>query len=124
VSRLNWANARHNPGEFDNSAPTEASYEFDIHRDTRPGAPSSWPERINGQKFGPAFIKKAWQSGLVVIAEIEGFPHPVAVAEARWEGQVLEVKCQEGFRVADRIWTRPNAKGLTSTGLLIEEDHQ
>lgn len=91
------------------------NYSFDHTRNVTPGAPSSWPE-----KFGPANIRKAWKAGLVVVAEITGFPRPVAVSEARWQGQVLEVKTLEGYRVAERIWTRPNAIGLMSTGELIE----
>src|SRR6185369_10852442 len=112
---LNWANQRHGPDEFDNTAPTTVDFSFDLRRNVTPGALSSWPE-----KFGPSSIRKAWKAGLVVVAEIEGFPHPVAVAEARWEGQVLEVKTLEGYRIADRIWTRPDARGLQSTGELIE----
>jgi hypothetical protein len=111
---LNWSNSRHGPDEFDNSAPTTPTFDFDHRRNTTPSAKSSWPE-----KFGPSTIRKAWKAGLVVVAEIEGFPYPVAVAEARWEGQVLEVKTLEGYRIAERIWTQPNAKGLQSTGELI-----
>jgi hypothetical protein len=113
MSRLNW-NQRHGPDEFDNTAPAQPTYDFDHRRNTTPGA-SSWPE-----KFGPANIRKAWKAGLVVVAEIEGFPHPVAVSEARWMAQVLEVKTLEGYRIAERLWTRPDARGLKSTGELIE----
>ena len=115
MARLNWSSSRHGPGEYDNSAPEAPDCSFDHRRDVSPGAKSSWPE-----KFGPANIRKAWKAGLVVVAEIEGFPHPVAVSEARWEGQVLEVKTLEGYRIAKRIWTRPNMRGLQSTGELIE----
>ena len=113
--KLNW-NDRHGPGDFDNTAPTTVSYEFDYRRNTTPGS-QSWPE-----KFGPSSIKKAWKAGLVVVAEIQDFPHPVAIGEARWTefGKVLVVKTLEGWKVAERIWTRPDAHGLTSSGVLIE----
>lgn len=115
VSRLNWNN-RQGPEDFDNTAPSAPDYNFDYRRNTAPGAKSSWPE-----KFGPAVIRRAWTSGLVVVAEIEGFPYPVAVTESRWNKvKVLEVKTLEGYRIPDRIWTRPDAKGLTSSGLLVE----
>src|SRR5690349_9366655 len=109
MSRLNWSSSRHGPDEFDDIVPPAPDYTFDHRRDTTPGA-QSWPD-----KFGPSNIRKAWKAGLVVVAEIEGFPHPVAVSEARWMAQVLEVKTLEGYRVADRIWTRPDARGLRST---------
>lgn len=119
--RLNWSQ-RHGPDEFDDTAPSEVSYAFDLRRDARPGAPSSWPAKVNGQTFGPSFVKRAWQSGLVVIAEIEGFPHPVAAQEVRWGAAgVLEVKTLEGFKIPSRLFTRTSAKGLDSTGLLINE---
>jgi hypothetical protein len=114
VSRLNWQQ-RQGPQDFDDTAPEVVHYDFDHRRNTTPGAKSSWPE-----KFGPANIRKAWKAGLVVVAEIEGFPHPVAVSEARWVAQVLEVKTLEGYRIAERIWTRLDARGLRSTGELIE----
>lgn len=114
-NRLNWAN-RQSPGEFDVSAPTTETHDFDHRRNATPGS-QSWPD-----KFGPANIRKAWKSGLVVVAEIEGFPYPVAVSEARWTDfqKTLTVKTLEGWKIADRIWTRPNARGLTTSGLLIE----
>jgi hypothetical protein len=112
--RLNW-NDRQNPTDFDNTAPKDVDHSFDHRRNITPGAPSSWPE-----KFGPANIRRAWKAGLVVVAQIEGFPHPVAVSEARWMAQTLEVRTLEGYRVAERIWTRPNAIGLMSTGELVE----
>lgn len=113
--RLNW-NDRQGPGDFDNTAPTTPDYSFDHARNTVPGG-QSWPD-----KFGPANIRKAWKAGLVVVAEVPGFPYPVAVSEARWTEfkKILEVKTLEGYRIADRIWTRPDARHLTSSGLLIE----
>lgn len=120
MSRLNW-NDRQGPGDFDNTAPVTVDYNFDYRHSTTPGTPS-WPEKHSGQKFGPSFIGKAWKAGLVVVAEVEGFPHPVAVMESKWGGPgVLLVKTLEGFKVPARIWTRPDARGLTSSGLLIEE---
>jgi hypothetical protein len=116
VARLNWANSRQSPGDFDNSAPEQIHYDFDYTRNTIPGG-QSWPD-----KFGPSTIRKAWKAGLVVVAQIPGFPHPVAVSETRWTEwkKVLLVSTLEGWKVADRIWTRPDARNLTSSGLLIE----
>lgn len=95
-------------------------YSFDYTRGNKPGEPS-WPERHGKERFGPALIGKAWKAGLVVVAEVEGFPHPVAVTESRWsDAGVLLVKTLEGYRIPDRIFTRPDAKNLTSSGLLIE----
>lgn len=122
--RLNW-NSRQSPTDFDETAPSTPDYTFDYRRDVSPGAKSSWPERHQGEKFGPALIGKAWKAGLVVVAEVEGIPHPVAVVESRWGAAgVIEVRCLEGWKVPDRLWTRPDARGLTSSGLLIEGDNQ
>ncbi len=121
MSRLNWQQ-RQGPGDFDDTAPQQPSYEFDYRRNTTPGS-SSWPEKHNGEKFGPSLIKKAWKAGLVVVAEVEGFPYPVAVTEARWAAAgVIEIKVLEGYAIPERLWTRPDARGLTSSGLLIEGD--
>ena len=115
MGRLNW-NDRHSPTDFDNSAPKQETFEFDYCRNTTPGG-QSWPD-----KFGPSSIRKAWANGLVVVAEIEGFPYPVAISEARWEGhgKVLTVKTLEGWKVPQRIQTRSTVKGLRCTGELVE----
>lgn len=122
MTRLNWQQ-RQSPGDFDNSVPVEIDYSFDYRRNvTEPGKPS-WPEKHSGQKFGPAFIKQAWKKGLIVVAEVNGFPRPIAVREARWgEHGVLEVKTLEGYRVAERLFTRNSAKHLSSCGELLSED--
>lgn len=115
-NRLNWAN-RQGPGEFDVSAPTVKSFAFDYHRSTAPNT-DSWPKG-----FGPSVISKAWKHGLIVVAEIEGFPYPVAVTKSHWAANgVLEIDTLEGPRVPERIWTRPSAKGLTASGLLIIDE--
>lgn len=112
-NRLNWAN-RQNPGEFDETAPPAVTYEFDHRRNTLPGS-DSWPKG-----FGPSTIGKAWRNGLVVVAEIQSYPHPVAVVESRWgkgiAGRVLEVRDQGRWHVPDRLYTRTSVKGLSSTG--------
>lgn len=114
MSKLNWAN-RHDPGEFDVTAPTATTLEFDHRRNTVPGS-DSWPKG-----FGPAVISKAWKVGLVVVAEIENYPHPVAAVESRWnKAHVLEVKVPEGWRIPDRLYTRDSVKGLRSTGEIAE----
>jgi len=113
TKRLNWSK-RQGPQDFDDTAPEVVHYDFDHRRNTTPGS-ASWPE-----KFGPASIRKAWAAGLVVYAEIESWPHPVAIKEARWCNQVLEVMTVDGPRIADRLFTRDSVKGLTSSGLLIE----
>lgn len=114
MTRLNWS-SRSSPTDLDIPPDKTVSYEFDHRRCTEPGK-SSWPE-----KFGPSTITKALKSGLIVCAEIEGFPYPVAIKQARWSGQTLEVITLEGPRVAQRIFTRPDAKGLTVGGVLMEE---
>lgn len=119
MSRLNW-NDRQSPTDFDNTAPQEVNYNFDYRRCVEPGKPS-WPEKHSGQKFGPSFIGKAWKAGLVVVAEIAGIPYPVAAVETRWGASgVLQVRTLEKWAVPDRLWTRADARGLTSSGLLIE----
>lgn len=121
VSRLNW-NHRQGPEDFDDTAPPAVNYQFDYTRNTIPGS-SSWPEKHGTEKFGPSLVRKAWKSGLVVVAEIEGFPYPVAAMELRWAAAgVLEVKTLEGYAIPKRLWTRTTTKGLTSSGLLIEKD--
>jgi hypothetical protein len=117
MSRLNW-NDRQAPTDFDNTAPKEVDYSFDHRRNLTPGA-SSWPE-----KFGPNVIRKAWANGLVVIAELEEVPHPVAVTEARWVkgtgSGVLQVKTLGNWLVPQRLYTRSSLAGLKSTGELVE----
>lgn len=115
MARLNW-NHRQGPDDFDATAPQPVRYDFDHHRCLEQGKPS-WPD-----KFGPSVVTKAWKAGLVVVAEVEGIPYPVAAAKTRWAAAgVIEVECLEGWKVPSRLWTRPNAKGLTSSGLLIED---
>lgn len=117
-NRLNWT-ARQSPGEHDDIAPQEIDHSFDYRRNTEPSQPS-WPEKHSGQKFGPSFIRAAWKKGLVVYAEVTGFPRPLAVQEARWGPHgVLEIKTLEGFRIAERLFTRPDATGLSSCGELL-----
>jgi len=113
TKRLNWQQ-RQGPQDFDDTAPEIVHYDFDHRRNVTPGS-QSWPE-----KFGPNSIRKAWAAGLVVYAEISGWPHPVAVKEARWTAGVLEVVTLAGPRIAERLFTRDNVKGLMSTGELIE----
>lgn len=120
--RLNWAN-RQSPGEFDETAPPpKPTYEFDLRRDTSPGAKSSWPERLQGERFGPTFIGRAWKAGLVVVAKIEGLPHPVAAVETKWSSGILVIKTAEGWRTPERIWTRKTVRGLSSCGELLREE--
>lgn len=124
MSRLNWSNSRQSPTDQDDITPTEIDYSFDYHRGSKPGEPS-WPATHSGQKFGPAFIRKVWQQGMVVYAEIEGFPRPVAVTECTWGAQgVLLVKTLEGQKVAERLFTRPDAKGLSSCGELLSSEDE
>jgi hypothetical protein len=116
-SRLNW-NDRQSPTDFDNSAPQQAApLDFDY---THAGGAEPWPARHSGIKFGPALIRRAWAGGLIVYAEIEGWPYPVAVREAQWTAGCLEVKTLDGPRIPLRLFTRPTVKGLTASGLLIE----
>lgn len=87
--------------------------EFDL---TRP-----WPERYFNQRFGPALVRKALASGLIVVAEVADIPYPIAIKEVRWAGEVLEVMTLEGPRIADRLFTRKSMAGFTSSGLLMEK---
>lgn len=117
MTRLRW-NERQSPTDLDDSPNTVPSYEFDYRRCNESGKPS-WPERHGKERFGPSLIRKALASGLMVFAEIDGFPYPVMIKEARWAGQVLEVSTLEGPRIAQRLFTRTSAKGMTSSGLLV-----
>ena len=118
MTRLNWANTRQSPTDQDDITPSEPDYNFDYRRNTEPGKPS-WPERHGKDRFGPALIGKSWKAGLVVVAEIPGFPYHVAVSQAKWSKQVLVVVTLEGERVPDRLYTRRSMKGFDSSGLLI-----
>lgn len=119
MARLNWANSRQSPGDFDNTAPQEVSYEFDY---THQGGVEGWPTHHCGIRFGPALIRKAWAAGLVVYAVVEGFPYPIAVKEARWtRNHVLTVETLEGARTPTRLFTRTSVRGMDSSGLLIED---
>lgn len=78
---------RHSPTDLDESpAKLAPVLEFDYQRSRIPGT-DSWPPRHFGQKFGPSLIRKALAGGLVVAAEIDEIPYPVAIREARWEGR-------------------------------------
>lgn len=115
MSRLNWANTRQSPTDQDDITPQEPSFEFDHRRNILGG--DSWPKG-----FGPSTVGKAWKAGLVVIAEIAGYPHPVAAVETRWnKAKVLEVKDQGGWHIPERLYTRKSVKGLMATGELLEE---
>lgn len=120
MTRLNWS-SRQSPSDLDESPPSaKVAPEFDY---THKGGSKPWPERhkYTGIKFGPALIKAAWKGGLAVIAEVEGFPNPVAVTESRWNAaKCFEVKCCEGWRIPSRIRTLKSIKGLRSTGEYIE----
>lgn len=114
---------RKSPTDLDDAGVPTPSLEFDYRRGSKPGEPS-WPLKHGAYKFGPSLICRALASGLIVVAEIEGFPHPVAIKEARWEGQVLEVVTLDGPRIAERIWTRKTMKGLTVGGVLLNDDDE
>lgn len=115
---------RHSPTDLDepDEKPkvTRETLQFDYRYK---GGATPWPERhrFSKVKFGPALVKKAWQVGLIVLAEVDGFDHPVAVTEARWNAaKCFEVKALEGWRLPQRLFTRTDARGLQSTGEWIE----
>lgn len=112
---------RQSPTDLDDESPVkDQPPQFDY---TARGGANNWPERhrFTGIKFGPSLIKAAWKSGLVVVAYIEGFPHPVAVTESRWNAaKCFEVKCSEGWRLPLRLRTLTSTRGLMSTGEWIE----
>ena len=118
MSRLNW-NDRQSPTDFDNSAPTETPLDFDY---AHAGGACPWPEKHGTIKFGPALVKKALASGLLVYAEVPNVPYPVMVKEARWQPEtgVFQVSTLEKWAIPGRVFTRPDARGLTASGLLIE----
>lgn len=107
----NWS-SRQSPTDLDQNPQLEPVLEFDL---TRP-----WPEKYFGQKFGPSFIRKVIAKGFVVVAEVPDVPYPIAIKEARWNCEVLEVMTLEGPKVPDRLFTRTSMKGFTSSGLLME----
>lgn len=112
---------RRSPTDLDESPAVDPGPpQFDY---THQGGATPWPQRhrFTGIKFGPALVKAAWKAGLVVVAEVNGFDHPVAVTEARWNAaKCFEVKTLEGWRLPNRIFTRVDARGLKSTGEWIE----
>jgi len=109
---------RQSPTDLDDESPVAATGppQFDYRHK---GGSKPWPEKhkFTGIKFGPALIKAAWKGGLTVIAYVEGFPHPVAITETRWNvAKCFEVKTLEGWKLPERIRTLKNVKGLQSTG--------
>lgn len=119
TTRQDRFNSRQSPTDLD-QPPLAPVLEFDYQRARIPGT-DSWPQRHYGIKFGPSLIRRALMSGLWVVAEVAEIPYPVAIKEARWEGQALEVLVHEGWRIPDRLFTRSSAVGFTSSGLLMEE---
>lgn len=115
-NRLNW-NQRQGPGDFDDTAPTKPTYEFDLRRNTIPGG-QSWPERLQGERFGPRFVERAWKAGLIVIAEIPSLPFAVTATEVKWSSGILVVNTAEGWRTPDRVYTRKTMAGIDSTGIV------
>jgi len=113
--RLNWS-SRKGPSDLDEPPQLAPVLEFDIRRG------DGWPTTYFGQKFGPSLIRKAIASGFIVVAEVPDVPYPIAIKEARWCGEVLEVITLEGPRVPDRLFTRTSMKGFTTSGLLMEDD--
>jgi hypothetical protein len=118
MPRLNWQQ-RQGPQDFDDTAPTATLLDFDY---THAGGASPWPEKHGSIKFGPALIRRALASGLLVYAEVENVPYPVMVKETRWESGtgVFQVQTLEKWAIPRRVFTRSDAKGLTASGLLIE----
>jgi hypothetical protein len=107
-------NSRQGPSDLED-VPLKAVLEFDIQR--------PWPQRYFNQRFGPSMVQRALRGGLVVYAEIAEAPYPIAIKEARWVGfgKILEVKTLEGWRVPERLFTRPDVTHLTGSGLLLEK---
>ena len=108
---------RQSPTDLEDAGEIEQSLEFDY---THAGGAEPWPKTHGRVKFGPSLIRQAWSSGLIVLAEIDGFPSAVAVKEAQWTAGVLEVKTLDGPRIPRRLFTRSDVKGLKSTGEYME----
>lgn len=112
---------RRSPTDLDESpavAPGPPLFDY-----THKGGATPWPERhrYTGIKFGPALIKAAWKAGLVVVAYVEGFDHPVAVTETRWNAaKCFEVRTQGIWYLPKRIRTVEMSQALKSTGEWIE----
>lgn len=112
---------RQSPTDLDEAGEVTPSLQFDYRRK---GGATPWPERhkFSGVKFGPALVKAAWKSGLIVVAYVDGFPNPVAVTETRWNAaKCFEVKTLEGWRLPSRLRTLTSSEGLKSTGEFIEQ---
>lgn len=109
------------PDEKQRPVPSIENMQFDYHYK---GGSDCWPIRhkYSKVKFGPGLIRKAWAVGLVVLAEIDGFPNPVAIKEAQWTGGVFEVKTLDGPRIPSRLFTRTSVEGLRSTGEWIDPE--
>jgi hypothetical protein len=105
-------NSRQGPSDLED-VPLKAVLEFDIQR--------PWPQRYFNQRFGPALIRKALSSGLLVFAEVPDIPYPIAIKEVRWAGEILEVVTLEGPRIVARLFTRKSMKGVTCSGFLLEK---
>lgn len=122
MTRLNWS-SRQSPTDLD-TPPDDPGVARNLQFDyTSKGGATPWPERhrFSKVKFGPALIRAAWKAGLVVVAYVDGFDHPVAVTESRWNAaKCFEVKTLEGWRLPSRLKTLTNSKGLQSTGEYIE----
>lgn len=111
---------RHGPGEHDNITPTIQSLEFDY---SHAGGATPWPLRHGEVKWGPALVRRALASGLLVYAVVPDVPYPVLVKEARWDkAGTFQVSTLEKWAIPGRVFTRTTAKGLTSSGLLIEKE--
>lgn len=112
---------RRSPTDLDDESPADfGPPQFDYRHK---GGATPWPERhrFTDIKFGPSLIKAAWKSGLIVVAYVEGFEHPVAVTESRWNAaKCFEVKTLEGWRLPNRIRTLTSTVGLQSTGEWID----
>lgn len=124
MTRLNWS-SRESPTDLD-TPPDDPSAARNLQFDyTSRGGASPWPERhkFSRVKFGPALIRAAWKAGLVVVAYVDGFDHPVAVTESRWNAaKCFEVRSQGIWYLPKRIKTAKMSQALKSTGEYIEDD--
>lgn len=71
-----------------------------------------FPEKHNGQRFGPRLIERSLQAGSYVMAELIGITGQFPVSSARWEFDALEVLIINGWRLPERLFTLKTLQGF------------
>ena len=71
-----------------------------------------FPEKYEGQRFGPALIDRSLKAGNYVIAEIFNIDGQFPVTDARWDDVALQVLTVNGWRIPSRLFTLTTLKGF------------